>query len=44
MMTYENAELEIIRFNAEDVLATSATTAATAKPTEEGELPEQEWD
>lgn len=28
MMTYQNAELEIVKFSAEDVLATSATTAA----------------
>lgn len=44
MMTYENAELEIIRFNAEDVLATSATTAATAETTEPGELPLDPWE
>lgn len=47
MMTYEKAELELIRFAAEDVLATSPATEApvetTKDPGADPELPQFEF-
>lgn len=46
-MTYMNAELELVRFAAEDVLATSTepeqTTTERACKTEDPELPPDEF-
>ncbi|MBQ7415668.1 MAG: hypothetical protein IJW14_01360 [Oscillospiraceae bacterium] len=47
MMTYEKAELELIRFAAEDVLATSPASEAPVETTkcsgEDAELPAVEF-
>lgn len=43
-MTYMNAELELVRFAAEDVLATSNEPSVNQCPTKDPELPPDEFD
>lgn len=40
MMRYENAELEIVKFQAEDIIATSTTSGGGMGGPNEGEMDE----